>query len=394
MSGLFGGGGRAMRAASGLFGGGGQATRAASRLSGGASWSGAVSSFGSGGWSGGWSSMAHIRRAILPASASRSLPAAGRLPGMAAGVFRGVRRSGASRSAIGVLRAGSVERVVGVGGVVVAGVVGGGVARGAYRLLNVRPPGGRERWTRENNRGREVTLLEGPAVALGIAAASLLTPGLPGTVRLAGCGAALGAGAVGLYDDLSERGAAKGFRGHLSALAHGEVTTGAVKILGIGATGLAAGAVLRRDPLDRVLAGLVVAGAANVVNLFDLRPGRATKAAVIGAGGSVLRQAVGGGGGSRGGLLTSAALGAAVALLPEDLGEDAMLGDCGANALGAALGVAAAARASRSGLIALAAGLVALTAASEKVSFTKVIAATPPLRILDEWGRLPQQGDT
>ncbi|MEY9863322.1 UDP-GlcNAc:undecaprenyl-phosphate GlcNAc-1-phosphate transferase [Catenulispora sp. GAS73] len=312
--------------------------------------------------------------------------------------------SGARRSAIRPRAAGSVERVAaagvfggagrvaGVGGVVAAGAVGGGVARGAYRLLNARPPGGRERWVRKNNRGREVTLLEGPAVALGIAAAALLVPGLSASVRLAGCGAALGAGAVGLYDDLNERGAAKGFRGHLSALAHGEVTTGAVKILGIGATGLAAGAVIRRDPLDRVLAGLVVAGAANVVNLFDLRPGRATKAAVIGAGGGLLREVLTSK--SSSGLFTAAALGAAAALLPEDLGEQAMLGDCGANALGAALGVAAAARASRPGLVALATGLVALTAASEKVSFTKVIAATPPLRALDEWGRIPKRNET
>ncbi|WP_228564390.1 hypothetical protein [Catenulispora rubra] len=329
--------------------------------------------------------------------------------------------SGASRSAIRRRAAGSVERVAaagvfggagrvagvggvgGVSGVVAAAAVGGGVARGAYRLLNARPPGGRERWVRKNNCGREVTLLEGPAVALGIAAASLLVPGLPASARLAGCGAALGAGAVGLYDDLNERGAAKGFRGHLSALAHGEVTTGAVKILGIGATGLAAGAVIRRDPLDRVLAGLVVAGAANVVNLFDLRPGRATKAAVIGAGSGLLREVVTStsrtsrtsrtSGKSSSGLLTAAALGAAAALLPEDLGEQAMLGDCGANALGAALGVAAAARASRPGLVVLATGLVALTAASEKVSFTKVIAATPPLRKLDEWGRIPKRGE-
>jgi len=306
--------------------------------------------------------------------------------------------SDASRSAIRLRTRGSVEQVAGVGGVVAAAAVGGGVARGAYRFLNARPPGGRERWVRKNNRGREVTLLEGPAVALGIAAASLLLPGVPASLRLAGCGAALGAGAVGLYDDLNERGAAKGFRGHLSALARGEVTSGAVKILGIGATGLAAGAVVRRDPLDRVLAGLVVAGAANVVNLFDLRPGRATKAAIIGAGGGLLREVLAGKpskpGTSCTGLLTAAALGAAAALLPEDLGEQAMLGDCGANALGAALGVAAAARASRPGLVVLATGLVALTAASEKVSFTKVIAATPPLRALDEWGRIPKRSET
>jgi UDP-N-acetylmuramyl pentapeptide phosphotransferase/UDP-N-acetylglucosamine-1-phosphate transferase len=205
-----------------------------------------------------------------------------------------------------------------------------------------------------------------------------VAPGIPGAVRIAGCGAALGAGAVGLYDDLNERGKSKGFRGHLGALAHGEVTTGAVKILGIGATGLAAGTLLRRDPLDRLLTGVVVAGAANVINLFDLRPGRATKAALIG----------GAAGASRGNALAAATLAAATALLPEDLGERTMLGDTGANALGAALGVAAAAHASRTRLLTLAAALTALTAASEKISFTKVIAATPPLRFLDEWGRI------
>ena len=52
--------------------------------------------------------------------------------------------------------------------------------------------------------------------------------------------AAAGAGAFGGYDDLAGSGGRRGFRGHLGALAHGEVTTGAVKLGGIGATGLAA----------------------------------------------------------------------------------------------------------------------------------------------------------
>ena len=75
-------------------------------------------------------------------------------------------------------------------------------------------------------------------------------------------------------------------------------------------------------------------------------------------------------------------------MLPEDLGERAMLGDCGANALGAMLG-ASAAGLPRPARIALLAGIAGLTAASEKVSFTKVIERTPALRWLDMLGRRP-----
>ena len=59
-----------------------------------------------------------------------------------------------------------------------------------------------------------------------------------------------------------------------------------------------------------------------------------------------------------------------------------MLGDAGANALGALLGVALAARTGPAGRAAALAGLVALTAASEKVSFTRSSSDTPGLREL------------
>ena len=87
--------------------------------------------------------------------------------------------------------------------------------------------------------------------------------------------------------------------------------------------------------------------------------------------------------------LVAGPLGATLAVLPEDLGERVMLGDCGANALGALLGLRLASipgRESRAGLLA---GIVGLTLASEKVSFTTVIEATPGLRDLDRLGRRP-----
>ncbi|MGH8836292.1 MAG: hypothetical protein ACRDWG_15040 [Actinomycetes bacterium] len=272
--------------------------------------------------------------------------------------------------------------------------LGAGAARLAYRELNRRQPGGPDTWTRKNHRGEPVTLLEGPALVAGTAGAIALAPGLPRRLRTAAMLAALSAGALGSYDDLAGSGSSRGLRGHFDALARGEVTTGAVKVLGIGAAGLLAGALVQRKPADKLLAGIVIAGSANLVNLLDLRPGRAIKAGLIaGAPVALARSGSGSserGPGSRGaGVLAAGSMGAAAALLPEDLGERAMLGDAGANALGAALGVAAAAGSGRVGLLLRAASIIGLTLASEKVSFTKVIAASPPLNAIDMLGRRP-----
>jgi hypothetical protein len=82
-------------------------------------------------------------------------------------------------------------------------------------------------------------------------------------------------------------------------------------------------------------------------------------------------------------------LGATLGMLPADLAERVMLGDCGANALGALLGLRLAALPHRGARGAALAAVVGLTLASEKVSFTQVIEATPGLRELDRLGRRP-----
>ncbi|HRA51044.1 MAG TPA: hypothetical protein PKY62_08500, partial [Actinotalea sp.] len=157
--------------------------------------------------------------------------------------------------------------------------------------------------------------------------------------------------------------------------------------LGIAAASLAAAAVaLPRAPgagraahaADVVASGALVAATANLVNLLDLRPGRALKAGAILAVPTLL---------TAGAPAAAASLGAAAAALPGDLAERDMLGDGGANALGALLGTAAVVGCPRPVRWALLAGAVALTVASEKVSFTEVIARTPGLRELDAWGR-------
>ncbi len=268
---------------------------------------------------------------------------------------------------------------------VAAGVTAAGAARLAYSALNQRPPGGPKTWSRTNHRGEPVTLLEGPAVAVGAvvgALAGLRSAG--GRTSLAMAVGGAGAAAFGTYDDLAGSGDRRGFGGHLGALRHGEVTTGAIKLGGIGATGIISAALAGGSPADVVINAGLVAGGANLLNLFDLRPGRAIKVAVasgalITAGGAVSSSAA---------LAPLPPVAAALVLLPEDLGERAMLGDAGANALGAMLG-AAATGLPRPARIALLAGIAGLTAASEKVSFTKVIERTPALRWLDMLGRRP-----
>ena len=287
-----------------------------------------------------------------------------------------------------------MSRARGLLGATTAGAVAAGVTRLAYTVLNQRAPGGTKAWSRTNHRGEPVTLLEGPAVAVGAIAGALaqatLGPMRSGPARSGAAMALAGAGAAafGGYDDLAGSGDRRGFRGHLGALRQGEVTTGAIKLGGIGVTGLASAAMAGGSPADIAINAGLVAGGANLLNLFDLRPGRAIKvalgsSALIAAGGALA------GNGASSAECVAPAAGAAVALLPDDLGERAMLGDGGANALGAMLGAAAAVSLPRPARLALLAGIAGLTAASEKVSFTKVIAATPALHWLDMLGRRP-----
>lgn len=274
---------------------------------------------------------------------------------------------------------------------IVTGAAAYGAARLAYRALSRFPPGGEKAWTRVNHRGESLTLLEGPAAAAGAVTAALAPVVLPFAERpfplrpaLALSVAGGGAAAFGVLDDLKGSGKRRGLRGHLGALARGEVTTGAVKLAGIGAAGAASALVLRRKgdgPLDCAINAGLIAGGANLLNLFDLRPGRAIKVALLSAG------LLGASGNEQGALAVAAPAGAALAVLPEDLQERAMLGDAGANALGAMLGVAAATALPRTARIGVLAGIVALTGISEKVSFTTVIARTPPLNWLDLLGR-------
>lgn len=271
-----------------------------------------------------------------------------------------------------------------VGSSVASGVVAASTALLGNRLARDLMHSG-SGWTRRNHAGAEVTLAEGPVAVLAIVAGLLVagsasgrSAGLRGAVALA----ATGSGAVGAYDDLRGTSQAKGFRGHLAALRSGTLTSGAVKIAGVGLSAAAASLLLSRTSgaagavrlADRIMDTALIAGTANFTNLCDLRPGRAAKVTLVLAAGLL-----------RGG--AAPVLGAAAGCLPSDLGEKSMLGDCGANALGAAVGTVAAAGLPRPVKLAALLAVIGLNLASERVSFTAVIDRTPVLRWLDQLGR-------
>ena len=164
--------------------------------------------------------------------------------------------------------------------------------------------------------------------------------------------------AIGLADDLWS-GTERGFRAHLGS----RRTTGVLKLLGIPLVGLFA---------TRRLSGALLVGlAANFLNQLDTRPGRALKAYLLVA------------------PLAGAPLGTAVMLAPYDLREMAMLGDSGANALGAMLGLSSVSKLTGRGRWAAIGALASLTLLGETRSLGELIERTPVLRELDALGRQP-----
>ncbi|MRS12526.1 MAG: hypothetical protein EG823_05565 [Actinobacteria bacterium] len=250
----------------------------------------------------------------------------------------------------------------------------------------------------------EMGLLEGPLTMPLYAVPIILTTG---------------ALLFGMLDDVFGSHGDKGFRGHLGALFAGRLTTGGMKLVGIGALaavygwhaaekGAAAGhiASVSTRMLWWMAATVVIALTANLVNLMDLRPGRALKTysvLAVAAGVAFSLNAVaqyrafiaqsGAVFGTADAVVTVACmltvlLGPVSAVWRLDLGERGMLGDSGSNAMGAIVGYLMAGSLPLPWLGALAVVLLAMNVLSERVSFSAMIEKTPPLRFLDGLGRL------
>lgn len=270
----------------------------------------------------------------------------------------------------------------------VAGVVGAVVG---WKALE--PAFGAEVFTRENFRQRTLPTAVGIVTALVVVAGAAVVavadaagwdpdPAIPAGLAAA-VPVAVGFALLGLLDDLGGVGQSGGFRGHLTELARGRLTTGGAKLFGGAAVGIVAAAPFADGSVWRLLAdGALVALAANLANLFDRRPGRVVKVSLLA--GLVLLATVGLEPELTG---VALALGAAAGLLVPDLRERLMLGDAGANVLGAVVGFGVVLTCSSGVRTVVLVVVLALNLVSEVVSFSRVIDAVPPLRSLDRLGR-------
>jgi hypothetical protein len=192
---------------------------------------------------------------------------------------------------------------------------------------------------------------------------------------------------LGLLDDLIGTSGTRGFGGHVKALSQGELTSGMLKAVGGAVAALvAAGLILSGNGghgfVALVLDAAIIALAANLFNLFDLRPGRSGK---LGLAVFVLLAVL-----SKFAIAlvpVAIVMGAVASIILDDLHERLMLGDTGANAMGAAIGFGLATQVSAGGRLIATVALLALNLLSEVVSFTKIIDNFGPFKALDEIGR-------
>jgi UDP-GlcNAc:undecaprenyl-phosphate GlcNAc-1-phosphate transferase len=244
-----------------------------------------------------------------------------------------------------------------------------------------------------NYRGKDLPtplgIIIAAAGALAFGALGLLLElGVDMDVPPLGASLVFGVAVFGVFDD-AYSGESRGWRGHGAELAKGTIPTGALKALGtVGIAGFIAYGRAPDDFVQFVAVVAVLVLSTNLFNIIDLRPGRAVKTFVILAvaltiaKGMDLFQGLG------------VWTGAILVVGFYDLREQGMLGDTGANMIGAVAGFwLVNAITSTGGLVAAALALAAITAYGEFRSISAFVERTPGLRHLDSVGRIHYRED-
>lgn len=189
-------------------------------------------------------------------------------------------------------------------------------------------------------------------------------------------------GLIGFIDDTVGEKDIKGLKGHIFAMLKGKLTTGGLKaLIGFGSA-FAFSLIISKSFIEVLLNTMIIALFTNLINLFDLRPGRACKVFIIFSILLISFQAIKGYN-----YIIYSALALIAIYIPIDLKARGMLGDVGSNALGITLGIFCVISQGYFAKITFLVILVIFHILAEIYSFTKIIENNRFLKFIDNLGR-------
>lgn len=186
---------------------------------------------------------------------------------------------------------------------------------------------------------------------------------------------------AGIIDDTIGNRDVSGLKGHFKSLFKGKLTTGGFKALFGGFVGLIISVSISKNIADIIVNTLIIALSTNLMNLFDLRPGRAIKVYLV----IMITIFI---------TLTGYIKILPLLILPNvlayfnfDLKAKAMMGDTGSNVLGISIGILMAFGYTLNVRIGWLVFLVLIHLLTEKFSLTKIIEKNKVLNFIDRLGR-------
>ena len=192
---------------------------------------------------------------------------------------------------------------------------------------------------------------------------------------------------LGFIDDMLGQRDTLGFKGHFGALFRGRLTTGGLKAVGGGIIALFLAIFMGGEWWNIILNTLILALFTNMMNLLDLRPGRAVKGFLIFLLAITIIAM-----GRMDYFLLAPLLGAVLCYFPQDLQARAMMGDAGSNVLGLSLGYLVVTSLSLTARLGFILFLLAMHLYTEKYSLTKTIENSVLLKTIDQLGRSKANG--
>ncbi|WMT81528.1 hypothetical protein TEMA_18700 [Terrisporobacter mayombei] len=186
---------------------------------------------------------------------------------------------------------------------------------------------------------------------------------------------------AGIIDDTIGNRDVSGLKGHFKSLFKGKLTTGGFKALFGGFVGLIISVSISKNIADIIINTLIIALSTNLMNLFDLRPGRAIKVYLV----IMITIFI---------TLTGYIKILPLLILPNvlayfnlDLKAKAMMGDTGSNVLGISIGILMAFGYTLNVRIGWLVFLVLIHLLTERFSLTKIIEKNKALNFIDRLGR-------